>query len=325
MSKQAETLYRQGAVTFPVLTQQEVDAWRAIIEADIVGGPEVAPGTVSHVSDLQGGSFKALGTPASFHGEWVRELRLHVTRFLEGDFFFAFAKQLSLETVKVEILFDRYRSQPAGTSAGGEAYHRDESTTALRDDVILGGWLNLSAEAAQTFSYLKGTQLRVNAKGGHAKLKPTKEQLAQADTIQVPPGHLVLFYQNVIHQVHRPKGGRLKLESTRLHYGVRFTASDEPLMGTAHTDKVLTDFASPKLPSGQSADLYPKLYWVNHFTKLETLSKAFKPSILVTKKRKADDVTVVPRVLDTPAEFRLAFNPYTEEECTMYKPKKIKS
>lgn len=320
---EGQILYDNGACLIQILdTQEEVDNWRRQIEQETLAGFELDPGAVQRISQLQGGSFGALGTPTSFHGKYVRRLRRYIARVLRKLGFFQSFSELA-GVPNVEILIDRLREQLEGTSVGGEAYHRDESTHAKEGDVILGGWLNLSADpqTVQSFSYLKGTQLRKNAKRGHAKSKPTKKQLQQADTLTVKPGQLVLFYQNILHQVHRPAGGKLASDSTRLHYGVRFTSETDPLFPL---DRVFAEFASPKLPSGQPASLWPKLYWVNHLPKLMRLSRAYKQRLLVTRQRKGEDVTAIPSVLDTPVEDRGNFEPYGDEEQALYKPTQIR-
>lgn len=319
MSELAQKLFSDGYVVIAGLLgaegQEEVDRVRELIELEILSAPEIAEG-VEHVSNLQGGSFKALSTNASFHTGSVRALRLLLANNLQ-DFFLSF-----LEIIKkknVEILFDRYRSQPKGTSVGSQAHHRDESTAALLEDVILGGWFNVSAQGvSQYFSCLQGTQLAVNKKGGHAKLKPTKAQLQKAIKVEVPPGSLILFYQNIIHQVHRVN--RLPAESTRLHFGVRFTDSEEPLFD--HT-QVFNNYQAPFLPSGQRCVLFPRLYWVNHFHLLLKMVPYFQEELHVQRKRKAQDVTVIPDSITLTPAMREQYIPYGDEERAYYRPRKL--
>jgi len=284
-----------------------------MIAAEILSGPTVEPG-VKCISELQGGSFKALCTPTSFHGVNVRELRQDI-----WDAITTFLRTVSQESglKNSECLFDRYRHQLAGQKVGGEKYHRDESTGALLTDIILGGWIN-TGDCDQYFTFLPGTQLAENKKGGHGKTTPTADQLARLRTATVKPNQLILFYQNIIHKVH---GSKLKADPSRLHFGVRFTNADKPLFPL---DDVFDKFDIPLLPSGQKPRIWPKLYWTNWPEKLAQVTKCYKPEFHVKRKVKSTGEirTIVPeQILPTDA-MRDEFWPYDEDERAIYLPSK---
>ena len=133
----------------------------------------------------------------------------------------------------------------------------------------------------------------------------------------VKPGHLVLFYQNILHQVYASK---LKTESTRLHFGLRFTDSNKPLFPL---DDVFENFEPFRLPSGQDARMWPKLWWCNWPDKLEAMSKLYVPQLRVKRKLKKDPTIVkiiIPEVLKLPQNLEHNFNPYSDEERALYTP-----
>lgn len=317
----AAKLFTDGVVVIPILNPEHVLRTRDAIEGDILDGPEVIDGlTVSDIPDLCGGSFKAFGFPSSFHGKHVRMLRWYIyKRLCDLGFLQAFGERATRRYVS--ILLDRFRKQPAGASIGGEKYHRDESSGGEVDDINFGGWINLSGEGVnQYFSCLRKTQLATNEKRGFSQQTPTPEQLEMRTVYAVPPGHLILFYQNILHQVHATK---LKATSTRLHFGIRFTDSEAPLFPL---DDVFDNFEPPKLPSGQDARMWPKLWWCNWPDKLERMAQLFVPELRIeraTKKDPENPRTIVPEVLKLTPEMRTAFAPYTPEERALYYPHSI--
>lgn len=218
---------------------------------------------------------------------------------------------------------DRYRAQEKNTKSGGEKYHRDESSNALENDQIFGGWINLStpSTSSQYFSCLKTTQLSSNNKRGFSQQTPTAEQLSRAAKIEVKPGQLILFYQNILHQVH---ASTLKADSFRLHFGLRFTDDDTPLF---NLESVFSDFEPFQLPSGQDARMWPKLWWVNYPEKLEKLSGYYKSELKIQRSVKKDPTivrTIIPEVLKLTPNMREKFLKYTEKEKNIYKPLSLK-
>ena len=97
----AQKLNRSGIVVIPILSQAQVDKSREGINKDILNGPEVVEGLKCGISQLQGGSFGAIGSPSSFHGKHVRLTRWHVYKQLvKTGFcqeFAALSGQLNLE------------------------------------------------------------------------------------------------------------------------------------------------------------------------------------------------------------------------------------
>lgn len=316
----AKKLFDDGTVVIPLLAKQHVDTFRSTINEEIVNGPEVVKDLKVNVSELVGGSFGAIGSPSSFHSKGVRILRRKTYDILiRGGFCQDFAGLTG--RLNVEMLADRYRVQSVGTKVGGEKYHRDESSNAKEKDVILGGWINLSNQTVQYFSCLVGTQLQTNKKRGFSKQNPTSEQLKNYKKFTVNPGQLVLFYQNIMHQVN---GTTLKDESVRLHVGFRFTNSSKQLFPL---EKVFENFEPFQLPSGQDARMWPKLWWTNWPKKLEALAQLYVPELQeerVLKKDPSVKRIIIPEVLKLIPSMRQHFIPYGEEERKMYTPRRLK-
>jgi hypothetical protein len=58
---------------------------------------------------------------------------------------------------------------------------------------------------------------------------------------------------------------------------------------------------------------------------LREVSANFRAEVLKTKKRKQEDMTFVPRVLELPEGMRGNFAAYEDEERALYKPKRARA
>lgn len=322
MENLSEILSRDGVVVIDILTRKGAIERQNKINEQILNGPELIRPLPenTHISNLVGGGFGAFGSPSASHVPEIRQLRYTIHKKLIANGFYENFSNFC-NVLNVEVLADRYRAQQKGTKYGGEGYHRDESNNASEGDVILGGWINLSSSISQYFSCLKTTQLRTNEKRGFSQQKPTEEQLKHSAKVEVKPGQLILFYQNILHQVNPAK---LKEDSYRLHFGLRFTNSDESLFPL---DNIFSNFDPFQLPSGQDARMWPKLWWVNFPAKLEALSKYYKPELRVERSLKKDPTIkreIVPEVLKLTPAMRKHFLKYSEKEKALYRPQPTK-
>ncbi|CAE7246925.1 unnamed protein product, partial [Symbiodinium pilosum] len=134
-------------------------------------------------------------------------------------------------------------------------------------DEIFGGWLNLDSRP-QFFHCIPGShrQRPAHNRRGFCRQKCTLEEMCR---VEVSPGHVVIFYQDILHKVCRET---IVEDSLRLFIGWRLTQSDLSLQdlaskakpGVPDTDSIFDTQAVPLLPSGQHPPMYAKnhlLFW----------------------------------------------------------------
>lgn len=156
-----------------------------------------------------------------------------------------------------------------------------DASGATVPDEIFGGWVNLS-DRPQRFVGIVGSHRGADAMaaqkqgGGFARL--TAEQIKSQNVharlarqasrkigtsrtneeghILVPPGHVLVFYQRLLHSV---AGGKQPAEpQLRIANGVRLTGETVSLFDHA---SVIANNGVPRIPSGQK----PPMYSANHY------------------------------------------------------------
>ena len=171
------------------------------------------------------GGFAALGNPASFHNPFVRNLRQIALKAVLP----LFNKLDRKGDVNLEVLPDRMMYRSSGQVPVKETWHRDVMSTntamniqtGLQDgDEIYGGWINLDKKP-QYLSCVPGSHLGVslhNLKQGFVTIK--KDYIDEINKYKyafpIPPGHMVVFPQYLIHEVVAKK---LDYTSMRLFTG----------------------------------------------------------------------------------------------------------
>lgn len=257
-----------------------------------------------HTQQYVLGGFAALGNPASFHNPLVRKLREWCMAALMPEFR-TVAAALP-RNFRLEQMYDRMMVRTKGESPSKESWHRDEDSAAT-DDIKFGGWCNLDS-TPQVFSCIRGTHSPAGSRGGgFAKLtKAEQKRWDKLDEtkklpkdrlkvkVEIPPGCIVLFYENIIHEV---VGGKAPHTMLRLFLGWRFTTRQPCLL--PETAAVIQEQGVPRLKSGQRPPMYAKLHWTNWIHKLEPWSmRQMKDRCLETVafqsgKRKDEEHTVV--------------------------------
>lgn len=247
------------------------------------------------------GGFGALALPSSFHHPDIRFIRSIVYRRIKPILANHF------KHTNLELLFDRVSVRRVGTSTSKESWHRDVCPDSLEDDVILGGWINLDPDGSppQQFSCSPGTHKDKTDKTGFAKIEIAPDN---TKVYNVPPGHIIMFYQNLIHEV---KPQKAKFESHRLYLGWRLTNSNKPLFN--HRD-VIRSQGVPKIPSGQVPPMYAKLHLVNHKHMVEEISRRIKPEYLNPK------TNLIYRELPSMGPY---YQPYSEEDISIMTPQPL--
>lgn len=256
-------LERDGFVVVPTAlgsNPQMLDEIRAMFDLHFYESPELLnprPSDNDWLS-VQGG-FGALGNPSSFHHPFVRGMR----EMCEGTILDA--DVLPLHGRRLEQCFDRLMRRVKGQAPMKESWHRDESMNTLPGDDIFGGWINLDLEP-QYFSCAPGTHLEADARdrnAGFAKItdpaaKARYQRMADAyGPVAIPPGHILVFYERLAHEVVSVKAKRLM---RRMFLGWRATTAREPLFGTNVTNEWMTTQHPPMIKSGQKPQMYGDLH-----------------------------------------------------------------
>lgn len=267
----------------------------------------------------------------------------------------------------IQCLVDRMMYRLKGQKPVAESWHRDviPSKYVCLEDEIFGGWINLD-DQDQFFSCIPGShlgysqntlknegfvtlekivyeKLKIIYKKEIEKLRGDKKHISNflkikykpildeivgyGRKIRIPPGHIIIFPQYILHEVVATKATHNMM---RLFTGWRITKNkpESPLFPLS----LFEDQAVIPLPGGA----IPPMYSPNHTSyfmnksfeispgiksNLEQWSNAtFKEELLVTKmKNDGEKYRVIPRHLESLKKYKLPLYPeYTEEEISMY-------
>lgn len=312
----AESLDVNGFAVMPLYGNGVTARLRNALDLTVQGFPEFVP----HANDRSPlGGFGVYNNPGSFHCQPVRVMRLAAY----GQMFPVLDLMKPTSDYKTEMLIDRLMIRPAGCSPSSETWHRDEAKTALDDDIIFGGWINLD-EYDQLFSCIPCSHVGVTGNNGFNVIKDKAEIASlnnQRVRVVVPPGHILIFNEKIIHEVFATKK---KYDSYRLFTAFRLTRSNAPLH--ANLDKMLDDQAAVTIKSGQKPAMWAKLHWTNWVDKLEEYSENFREQCLECAEVKSGThigrvVTRVHRHMTSLKDYGLPLYPeYLLDERRYYKP-----
>lgn len=312
------------------LSVAEVTEKRRQFRADISRCPEFTP----EAEDFVMGGFSALGNAGSFHNQTVRYLRIFCRKAVVPVLTELARKRPNHEGLHIEQIIDRALMRPAGQTPSAESWHRDEAPAALPDDEIFGGGLNLD-NTDQHFVVVPRTHREASGHSGFAPIKDVDEKSRYKDaqiSVPVPPGHIFIFYENLVHCVNPVKKDH---DMHRLFLGWRLTRATTPLI--ENIDALLDEQAVIPLKSGQIPPMHAALHWTNWRGKMEDFSrKNIKAECLIHRTvDSGGDIgksyRVVKRHMPSlraladahPAEFK-TYQPYTPAEKNLYKPRPIK-
>lgn len=325
-SKQPPSIYKpssltdDGVLVIPVLGADVLRIRRELRSA-MASFPEFQTGAKRLVL----GSFGALGNPSSFHHPSVRKCRLRC--FLEALGVFRQYLQRSArgKQKKLELLWDRLCIRKKGDKMSGETTHRDIAQYKLRSDEIFGGWLNLDCRP-QFFHCVARSHRELTSDGRHGFCREERGTKKMC-RIEIAPGSLVIFYQEILHEVPRET---LAEDSLRLFVGWRLTESEQSLQDLAsQSDPGIPDTAAlldtqgvPLLPSGQWPPMYAKshlLFWKTGL--LSWSDRNVRDSCKEWTKVGTQMVPLVPRWFRSLQSLGLPLYPrYTEEEESLLRP-----
>lgn len=244
------------------------------------------------------GGFGALANPSSFHHANVRKLR-YLAKAAARPRVAEWANTTQHDVIrrnssnlKFECLFDRMciRSKFQGKPQS-EAWHRDifsvrtvnDKKTAyeerpdkmvlpkgpLKDDVLLGGFMNCDETATIYLSCVPGNYQLFMPGGGFMPL--TSEEIKQMDgvraSIPIPPGHAIIFFQGLLHEIvsTTPRD----LPTPRLFIGFRVTLDNESLFTDSIRNEWIKNGIVPRIPSGQIPPAWGKSHVNFHGEKIQ--------------------------------------------------------
>ncbi len=294
MQSSAHELYQNGVVVIKLLDQEELERYHQGFWNETRQFPEYL--TQDEPIYVMG-AFGALGNPGSFHNMTVRNLRKEAMQKL-----FPLFQELDQSNRYLQQLIDRMSIRRQGTTPTKETWHRDQSPIVEGDD-IFGGWINLDLKDNQYFSCLPETHRNIKEIVGFDKIDADaiKPFLKYKKLYQIPPGHCVIFYQNIIHEVLAKKA---KITSIRLYLGWRLTYLPQPLFKYDYDKQAIC-----KLPSGQLPPMYAQMHLCFNKNKLISWSTdTFKPICLTS-------VNLVDRFMKSLADYNFPLYPtYDQEE-----------
>ncbi len=345
-----ESLMAIGVATIPIIPPEDLPGIRERFMETLRGFPEYNRDPENPDFDSSGnrldyvlGGFGALGNPASFHNPLARELRLQGYAALVEQIFRPMIEQRlskeQRENMKIEMLFDRMMYRIASQKPSAEAWHRDVMPAHYiqREDELFGGWLNLDTQN-QYFSCIPGSHLGIVQKeltSGFATIDKEKVKMVSRykHRFTIPPGHLAIFPQYIIHEV---VANAARYDMMRLFYGWRLTMSDNLLRPEIPTE--MERQAVMRLPGGMIPPMYAKNH-ISFFLRrpfrtipnrphrvnlIEWSRDTMLPRTLVEKHGKGGDYEIVRRHMLSLQEYGFPkYLPYTEEEKALYRPRRV--
>ena len=231
--------------------------------------PEIGDRFTGIPSDLSVG-LGILSNPSSFHHPVIRSAHKEIYETVKTTL-----EQLDLDQKYIEQLPDRIMIRSPDKVIKTGNYHRDSSPLAKPGDLILGGWLNLDLYD-QPFRFVPESQLPETDIEDKGFKRLANQEVEGAETIQVPPNHILIFNETLIHAISgtNKKQRDLGTPSMRIFCGFRLTNNSEPLDPT--TRDILLEQGVPNLKSGQKPQMYSALHWTNHRNLLREMSHNYQ-------------------------------------------------
>jgi hypothetical protein len=327
-------LKMKGVTTIPIFSEVELKDLQQRLTQTTNYFPEYKRDPTNRELNLNGellkytlGGAAFLGNPSSFHNILVREIRLKTQEIINKVIFEPLLNNLNCKQ-NIQMLIDRLMIRNPGVKPSPESWHRDVAPKELLldDDIIYGGWVNLDSKD-QYFSCILGSHLDIKLRtlnSGFATIpKDEVKRIGKFKTkIKIPPGHLILFPQYILHEiVSSSKNYTMK----RLFIGWRQTFSENFF----YKDfvKRLETQAIMKLPSGQEPSMYAKLHLVFHKRLVEEWSESsIDERILIEDvDKEGNNILICPRFMHSLKHYNFQLYPsYTKEEIEKYKPQKVK-
>ena len=266
------------------------------------------------------GSYGGLGNPSSVHSDMIRTLRGKLVRIqqevLRGVYGLDWFYQSMLERVSC-----RY----PGTKVTLDPWHRDctvDYSDGINDQVkVFGGWFNMDTRP-QYFSCVPGSQNEPDPSGGFNKLRKEDAAIykARAACIEVPPGHMLMMHELIVHRIWPSKVPADGPSSWRLYLKCKLSRN---CVSAYPMHDVLETIRTQGVPRLNHKQLffpsYAQLHMACHQEKLMDFSNNVKP-LFRTEEGRGFVKRKMTSLLDAGEEL---FAAYTADEITQLTPTKL--
>lgn len=334
----SKSLLENGYTVIPLLSENELWFYHHFLKSELKNFPEYKNADSDTIFVY--GGFGAFGNPASFHNYLVRSLRLRVMPLVVPLF-----KKLNEDEKKdrkLEQIIDRMAIRRIKTTVTEESWHRDQAPLPDPNDDVFGGWINLDLSGEQYFSCVPKTHRQTRDTAGFVRL--TEEEIKQAQNnkikLTIPPGHILIFYQDLIHEVMKRM---MKYNSYRLFTGFRLTTKNENIFDSRNKkifgndlfkqgykidsfnySKLISDQGVMPLPSGQHPPMYAMnniRYTLQRKGLTQWSENTFKNECTETKNYGGQNLILVHRFMKSLKEYDLPlYKSYSQEELSILKP-----
>lgn len=257
------------------------------------------------------GAFQALGNPSSFHSSSARKIRMQCHLKCRE------LLQLAHPNKFLEMNYDRVGFRQAGTEipADDDKWHRDiiSGNFIQPDDIVYGGWINLDVSGNQRLICVLGSQSRDGVGFSKASVDD-----GVAHSVQIPPGHVIIFYQHILHAI-APK--KFKTDSYRQFISWRVTDSELPIGLKPSKDDTIIKQLVPQTPAGGDIKVWMSNHHLSSLLWTHTIAwtlVTFKRDYVVKKTSAKGGATYyIPEFPMTP---RYPLLPYSDEDILIMYP-----
>lgn len=299
------------------------------------------------------GGFGALGNPSSFHHPLKRQLMINVYNHIQPKFkdLFEFFEDHT-DYKYFSMIPDRFCIRRNDQEVSAETWHKDQSLTKEMsgNTIVFGGWINLDTAITQKFTCAENELIMPketrayyenNTSSGYTP-QQSERLNEKRKTVEIPPGHMLLFNELLTHEVTKSKS-KSKFDPSKTSYrcfikfiirtipepywspvrmenffnrqtqiGMSTYQADAPMYASAHSSTAIDkniEFSAQLLPRFRTRELHSKKY---------------------------GDVLVIDRYLgrgntskndNQPrqglTDWGLAFSPYTKEQKQIYIPSQL--
>lgn len=322
-----EQLRRDGYATLPLVSECDFARTQQLFEQALDSMPEF----FEHDEELDGerdrrteqwvvGSFGRLGNPSSMHMPFVRRMR-KLAHALVKEKLFSEAQCGSGRYLAQ--LPDGVLVRPVGTNLIGK-WHQDHTECGREGDEIFGGWLNLNLDPdeSQWFVCLPGSHNPDSHTGPGFLLLRDKKQIERCKRkqhkVEVKPGHLLVFYQNILHTMYNSPRAKAKKPLYRLFTAFLLARTPEPLsiLSDEKLDPILDEQALFPLKSGQAPPMYSRLHANFHGHLIDNFSCGRIVDVC-----RDEDTQRVHRVMRSLKSYGLKrYLPYQPSERAVFRP-----